>query len=128
MKNIKMFMMIMFMVPAIAFAQDAAIPTDQFLMYLLQSLGGLKGASALAIIGLVVQIIVKFLNSDLSNQVFKNFSGFGKLVSISALTIVSGVITLIIQGMSPLAAIFHSTTLAAIMVLVNQFAQQYKKQ
>lgn len=124
----KKLMLGLVLFPFAALAQDASIPTDQFLLFLIQSLGGLKGASVLAIVGVAVQIIIKFLSSDLCNQIFKGFTGAAKLLTVSGLTIASGVISLIaVSGMSPVAAIFHSTTLAALMVFVNQLIQHFSK-
>lgn len=124
-----LFIVGLFFTPFFAIAQEASIPTDQFLMYLLQSLGGIKGASVLAIVGIVIQIVIKFLNSEICNQVFKNFTGLGKLIAISAFTLVGGIVSLMVStGMNFWAALFHATTLNAIMVLANQFLQQSKKQ
>lgn len=123
----KFVIMFLFMFPMMAFAQDAPIPTDQFLMFILQSIGGIKGASALAIVGISVQIVIKFLSSDLCNQVFKGFSGFAKLITVSSLTLISGVLSLMISsGMGLGAALLHSSTLAAFMVLIDQIIKQFK--
>lgn len=115
------------MFPLMSYAQDLQISTDEFLMYLLQSLGGFKGASSLVVAGLIVQIFIKFLNSDLSGKIFAGFKGFWKLAIVSFLSVVSGVISLMLNGVSLGAALLHSSTLAAIMVLLNQFVQQYQK-
>lgn len=121
------FILMIAVMPFMALAQEAApIPTDEFLSFLFQSFNGLKGASALAIAAFVVQAVIKFLSSDICNQIFKNWQGFTKLIVISGLTIVSGVLSMIVAGVSPMAAIFHSATLTAVMVFANQLIQHFQ--
>jgi type IV secretory pathway VirB2 component (pilin) len=58
------------LVPILAFAQaslPADLPTDQALEIFVKSLGGLKGASALAIALVVVQAVMLFFRTPLAN-------------------------------------------------------------
>lgn len=111
-----------------AFAQTdpmETIPVADFLQALLASLGGFKGASALAAAGLVVQLLLKLLKTDLMGKLFLKVDGIWKLVIIMTLTYASGVLSLMLQGVDVGAALIHSTTLASLMVLGNQLYQHF---
>ena len=125
-----------------AFGQSVATPSgavlqmppagsqqlSDFSQFLINSLGGLKGASALAIAAFVVQVLLKLLDMDVVEnwlgKSFSDWSGAWKLVVISGLTLVSGVLGLMVMGHVSLgAALIHSTTLTAFMVFANQIYQ-----
>lgn len=107
------------------FAQDVVVPTQEFIMFLLQSLGGIKGASTLAIVGVVLQILFQFLHTPLFGSVFKKIDSSDKLLVILFLSMASGVVSLMLSsGLSFVAALLHSTTLTAFSVFANQL---YKK-
>jgi hypothetical protein len=105
---------------------------DAFLTALFTALGGMSGISASAAVILVVQILMKFLNTDwattLFADVFKNDSGLAgwvQLLLVSGLTVVVGVLTLhYVSGVTWLAALLNSTTLAALQVFGNQIIQK----
>ena len=102
------------------------VSDSDFLSFLLQSLGGIKGASTLAIVGVVVQVLIKFLGTDLFGNLFKNVTGAMKLLIVAVLTLVSGVVGLVgVEGLSISAALLHSTTLTAFLVLGNQIYKQF---
>lgn len=133
----KIFALVMFLLlPLLCFAQDAAPPstgsplidqnTSDFLKYLIDSLGGMKGASALVIAGVVVQALLKAMSLPIVGKWFSEAQGWLKLTVVSGLTLVSGVIGLMTAGGLTLgAALVHSTTLAALMVFGNQIIQHF---
>lgn len=100
-----------------------APPTGDEWAKLIESLGGLKGASTLAIIAFIVQLLMLLLRTQLGA-----FAGKWRLVVVLGLTMVGGVIALKMQGMEWVAAILHSSTLAAAQVFGHQmFKQFYEK-
>lgn len=118
---------LMCLVPTSVMAQ-VALPTElvevdtaDALMFLLQSLGGIKGASTLAIVVLVSQLLMKFVATPLLK-----LDGAMKLLIISGLTIVGGVAGLMIQtGIDLGAALMHSSILAALSTYVHQLYKQF---
>lgn len=108
-----------------ALAQGDVIvpPTGDELIKLLQSVGGLKGASALAIAVVAVQALLLFFRSS-----FAKFSGASQLLIVNALTLVAGVLALKVSGgVEWSAALLHSQTLAALQVFFHQVLKQVKK-
>lgn len=101
-------------------------PNGEFINLLIASLGGLKGASTLAIVGIVVQIIIKALNLPIAGKLFSESKGWIKLLIVSGLTLVGGVTGLMsVEKLSFAAALIHSTTLTALMVFGNQLIQHF---
>ena len=116
------------MTSLVAFAQEVLpeVPTQDFISFLIQSLGGLKGAGTLAIVAAVVQILIMFLKTPLFGQLFKNVSGSIKLLIVTALSLVGGVVGLMsVEGLTIGAALVHSTTLTAFTVLAHQLYKQF---
>lgn len=116
------------LIPALAIAQaviePASLPTtdlttDQAFGELLKSLGGFKGATALGIVFLVIQAVLLFFRTKLAN-----FAGKWKLLIVTGLSLVGGVIALLVSGVPLLMALTHSTTFAALQVFGNQFVKQ----
>lgn len=109
---------------SVAFGQVDPLPPvmsdDMFVQELFKSLGGVAGMSALAIAGMVTQLVAKFLNTNLMSKVWQQIPGIWKIVTILSLTMVGGVLGMVSQGVSWGAALIHSTTLSALMVLANQ--------
>jgi hypothetical protein len=139
----KLLACLAFIVPALVLAQVAATgspvipvvpvvdPNLDFLQLLLKSLGGLKGAGLLASVGVVVQVLLKFLDLPLAEKLFgKAFSDWDahiKLCVVTLLTLLGGVVTLMTQsGLSLVAALVHSSTLTMAMVFGNEVVQAYK--
>lgn len=109
-----------------AFAQEVeVIETNQFLQFLIQSLGGLKGATTLAIVGFAIQAIVMLLKTPLFKGVWEKLGSQWKLLIITGLTLISGVVALMISGVSIGAALVHSTTLSALSVFLHQIFKQF---
>lgn len=97
-------------------------PTPEEIMAFLAAIGGLKGASILAIVAVVVQGIMLALRSPLGK-----LAGKVRLVIVLGLTLVGGVLGLMVSGVDLLNALMHSTTLAAMQVLANQIYKQFIK-
>jgi hypothetical protein len=89
---------------------------------LVESLGGLKGAGTLAIVAFLVQLIMLLLRTQLGE-----FAGRWRLLAVLGLTMVGGVLGLKMQGMEWVAALMHSTTLAAAQVFGHQAFKQFAK-
>lgn len=107
---------------SLAFAQ-ASLPTDieasDAVAELLRSIGGLKGASALAIVAVVVQAVMLFFRTK-----YASFAGKWRIVVVTGLTVVAGVLALRVAGVDWIGALLHSSTLAAVQVFGNQFVKQ----
>lgn len=117
-----------FVAARVAFAQDASsLPTDldpgDALKQLLAALGGLKGATALGIVGVVVQAIMLFFRTQLAN-----FSGKWRLTIVVAANLLGGLLALKLTGISWSAALLHSNTFAAVQVLLHQVYKQFTEQ
>lgn len=111
------------------FAQEVApvMPTDDFLKLFIDSLGGLKGASVLGIVLIVLKLLFSFLNSELAGSLgfMRKMDPALKLFIIMVISYATGVITLIsVNGLSVGAALIHSTSMTSLIVLLNQ---GYKK-
>ena len=106
-------------------------PTQDFIQLLLNSIGGMKGASTLAIVAVVIKILLKLLDvpyvADLMGKKFSDWSGGLKLTLVLGLSYVGGVVALMLPPTSLTigAALVHSTTLAAFLVLTNQIYKHY---
>lgn len=108
--------------PLLALADD----NQEFINFLVASIGGMKGMGTLAIIGLVVQILIKLMNLKIFDQFFSKLDGETKLLIVSGLTFVSGPILLMTRdNLSFGAAMIHSATLTAFMVYFNQIYQHF---
>jgi hypothetical protein len=111
---------------ALAFAADVLpqpVSSDEFLAALLGSLGGFKGASTLVIVGIVTQLAMKLLMTKVGD-----FAGKWKITIVLTLSIVVGVVGLMsTEHLTLLAALLHSTTLAAFQVLGHQLLVQFSE-
>jgi len=94
-------------------------PTQDEIMALLASLGGLKGMGVLGIVAVVVQGLMLFFRTPLAD-----FAGKWKLTIVLGLSLVGGVVGLVATGMAWLPALLHSTTLAAAQVFIHQLVKQ----
>ncbi len=127
-----LFFLFSFFVASLVMAQAVtpdvpAVSNTDFLQALIQSLGGIKGAGALAIAGVVVQLLIKFLGTPLAGSVLANVSGAWKLTAVVTLSLVSGVLALMLPptSLGLGAALVHSSTLTAFMVFGNQVYKQF---
>lgn len=93
------------------------IANDEFIALLVESIGGTKGAGVLAAVGIWVKVVIAFLNTELMGKFFSGLKGSIKLLIVSILTMVSGVISLKLTGVSWSGALIHSATLTAFVTL-----------
>lgn len=106
-----------------AFADEVIVPPSiDELAALLTSLGGLKGAGALAVAAVVVQGLMLALRSKLGEV-----AGKWRLLLVYLFSVVSGVVALRISGVDLSAALLHTQTLAALQVLAHQCIVQFGK-
>lgn len=119
------------MISAFAFAQELPpvpeVTNDAWIQLFIASINGIKGATTLAIIGIVVKLIVALMGTPMFNSYFKKLKGSVKLTIVSFLTIVSSVASLMTQGMTFTAAILYGATLTSILVFINQVYVQFIK-
>lgn len=119
-----MFLAAILILPALAFAQASLpvdLPTDQALAEFLKSLGGLKGAGALAITTVVVQMVMLFFRTPLAN-----FAGKYRLLIVAGLSLVVGFIILVATGVDWKLALLHANTVGALQVFGHQLVNQFK--
>lgn len=103
-----------------AFANEIVAPSVDEIAALVLSLGGLKGASALAITAVAVQGVMLMLRSKLGEV-----AGKFRLLAVYLLTVVGVVVSFRIAGLDLGAALVHAQTLAAAQVLINQVVKQF---
>lgn len=109
-----------FLMTRLGFANELPpVPLDDFVQSLLKFMGEIKGATTMAIIAGVVQLLMLFFRTSLSN-----FAGKWKLLIVSGLTVAATVVGLMSQGMTLLAALVNGATLAAVQVFVHQLWKQ----
>jgi len=112
---------LVYLLPLMLFAQEVLVPpTMDELQAFLVSLKGLKGASSLAAVTIVVQGGMLLMRSKLGE-----YAGKYRLLVVSLFTLLLGMGALVSQGMAPLAALMHSTTLAALQVFGHQLYNQF---
>ena len=103
----------------LALISQAVQPAD-VLTELLTFVGGLKGASVLAISVGVTQLLMKFFNSSLAN-----FAGKYKLLVVSALSLVASVLGSFASGASIMNALMSGAVLASVQVFGHQVYLQF---
>lgn len=128
------FVMVSVLLSVCCLAQVSATSTEvlmssgDFFSSMLTALGGIKNASTMGIIIIVLQIIFKFLNSELAGKIgfLRNLEPGVKLIIILVISYATGILTLMNtgEGLSFGAAFIHSSSMSALMVLLNQV---YKK-
>lgn len=106
------------------------VSTDDWFSFVLQSMGGLKGARALAIALALTKILIMFMGTplfgSLAGFVFHGFTGGTKLTIVLGLNVVASVLALMASGGVTLgAALIHSSTIAMVSVFINQVYKQY---
>lgn len=104
-------------------AEPTSLPADleigDALKQLLAGLGGLKGASALGIAVFVIQGVLLFFRTQLAA-----FAGKWRLLIVTGLSLVIGVLALSMAGVSWTSALVHANTLAAVQVFIHQLVKQ----
>ena len=119
-------MALMLMLSALALASDVVpIPNEEYIKLLIESLGGLKGATALGIAGIVVKVLLATFNSELLGKQMDKLTGKYKLLLVTLLSLVGGIVALVSTGMPVLTALVHSSILPMFAVFVNQVYKQF---
>lgn len=112
-------------------AEPVPVPVDPnltFLQLLLKSIGDAKGATTLAIVGIVIQLLLKLLDLPMLGNFFSGARGNIKLLIVGFLTFALTPITLVqTLSLDWGAALTHTATLTAFMVLFNQIYIQFFK-
>lgn len=108
--------------------QPKACEDADLLKFLIASMGGLKGASALAIAFFISKLLLLLIMSPFFTSVFPSLlKGGVKLLVASGLNLVIGVLSLMLPPveLSFGAALTHSTVLALASVFANQAYKQW---
>lgn len=109
-----------------AFGQATDVVADStFFKELFDLVMNYKNLSSAAGVIAVVQLLVMFLKTPAFSKVFKNVSGALKMLIVSGLTLVLGVLTLKETGLSTAQALADSSTLVLIQVFVHQVYLQF---
>lgn len=117
MKKVILFALMFLGVAALA---DTPVPNQDFWAQLALFVGGLKGASMLAIVVGVSQLVLGFSNSALGD-----IEGKFKLLIVSGTTVVGTVAGMVTTGMTWTAALFSGAGLAALQVFIHQLYTQF---
>lgn len=121
-----MFALVVMMIPFALFAQEVPAPiSDIDAVQQILAVLTTKGLSGLALVAAVVQVLMIALRSNYVIAKFGDLKGSTRITALLALTMVGGIVTLMMQGMTIIPAILHSTTIAAFQVLANQVYKQY---
>lgn len=112
-----------------AFAQEA-VPSQDVLTGLIELIGGWKGLTSLAAAIASVQLIIKFLNSDLSGALLNKVSSEVKFLIIQGLSVVVAFLSLKITGVSGLEALVKVLAMPVVMEFLHKLYTMYieKKQ
>lgn len=106
---------------AFCFAEiDTPLPTESWLLAVLTFLTTVKGQTVLAIVAGVVQLVMKFFNTPLSN-----FAGKTRLLIVTFLSLVGTVVGGMATGLTFLQSLATGASLAAFQVFVNQLWKQF---
>ena len=102
--------------PTMARADEPSVgPAPSDWQKLLEAIGGAKGAGAMGIALIVVQVLM------LAAKSIWNPSGGWQLTLVLGLSLAAGILSLMVVGKLDFgAALVHSTTLAAVQVFLNQ--------
>lgn len=111
--------------------QGVAVEVDPnltFMQLLLKSIGDMKGATTIAIVAIVIQLLLKILDLPIVGSWFSGTKGKTKLLIVGGLSFLLAPVTLVSTlGMDWGAALTHTTTLTAFMVFINQVYIQFVK-
>jgi membrane associated rhomboid family serine protease len=128
---IKFIFISILILPAISLCQsenlEENINLQNYLKLLFDSLGGIKGASTLATIAIIVQILMQTLRLNCIQTKLPKILGKHKFLIVYLLSTISGILALKLQGIDWLSSLLHSNTLAAYQVLIHQAIKQLKE-
>lgn len=119
----KVFILMSFILaPIVLLAQVAGdtVSSSDFFSSAIAFVGGIKGASIMAISVAAVQLLTKFFSSGLSD-----FAGKYKLVIVYFLSVAASVLAVLASGGSILSAVISGSVLAALQVFVHQIYVQF---
>ena len=88
----------------------------------LSSLNGVQGAGALGVTVLIVQTLILVFKSQ-----FLKLKKQYKILSVTLLTMIVGVLSLKISGLDWASCFLHSTTLSAAQVFAHNFLKSFLK-
>lgn len=110
-----------------SFAQDAlpVVGESDVLKSVFSFVTSYKEMSAFGIALAVVQLLRMILSLESLGSIFPSLTSKMKLVLITFLSLVSGIIALRVSGLSWLECIMHSGTLAAVQVFGHQFYKEF---
>jgi len=97
-------------------------PDSDFWTQLISFLGGLKGASVLAVVYGLVQVAMTFFNTSLGSV-----AGIWKLAVVSFLTIVGTILGQVMSGVPFLQALLNGSVLTAVSVFINEVIKHFKE-
>lgn len=119
---VKLVLVFSFALSFAVFAEVAPVPSDtDVLAAILKLIGGIPGASALAIALSVVQTLAVVFSSQ-----WGNLLGKYKLLAISAVSVAVPLLTALVSGTPLLAAVLSGAVLAALQVFVNEVIKHIK--
>lgn len=114
--------------PVLYAVSSASITEVQFLELFIKSMGGLKGAGTLGVVGIFIKLLLSFAHTKMSDRLFKDLSGAMKMSIVLGLSLISGIIGLmVVSDLTFGAALIHSSTLSAFVVLSDQMFKHYIK-
>lgn len=96
------------------------LPDTEFWSQLLSLLGGIKGMGLHAIVVGVVQLVMVFFKTSLSD-----FAGKWKLTIVTGLTFLGALLTAYFQSMDLLGALLNGAVLSALQVFASQLVKQF---
>lgn len=107
-----------------ALANEVVPPSgDELQAYLALLIGGSQGKP----IGLWIAVVATQGVALLFRSQLGAFAGIWRMLIISGVAIVTGVLSQVLQGMSWPMALMHSTVIAAVQVFVHQIIAQAAK-
>lgn len=109
-----------------AFAQDAVVvPSDEVIKSAFDLIVNWKTlASGAAALG-VIQLLIKFFNSDLSGALLKKVTPEHKFLVIQGLSIIVGYLTLKSTGVSGLEAVVKTLALPIVVEFLHKLYKLY---
>lgn len=114
---------------AFAWAQEAAaevvVSNEGVFKALLDLVLGYKGLKGAALTLAVVQFLILLLKSEIFGKLFKKVSGAMKLLIVSGLTLLAGILALKASGLSYAQALSDSANLALLQVFAHQVYLQF---
>ena len=102
---------------------EVKLAGDEFLKYLIQSIGGIKGLKLLGIVGVVSQVIMRSMQTSFLG----GLAGKWRLMVVYLMNLIGGTTALMLgaDAMSLPAALLHSNTLANVSVFGHQAYKQF---